>query len=99
MGSTLGFQESVKRGEKRPCCHFVPPITRDLDPSSYFPNSFRRDVLGNSATQEEPGWLDPGSWATSSDLCQDRINRLPSGCRRRALLGMRVPRLSGQSAA
>jgi hypothetical protein len=31
-------------------------------------------ILGNSATQEEPGWLDPGSWATSSDLCQDRIN-------------------------
>jgi hypothetical protein len=35
----------------------------------------RNRVLGNSATQEEPGLLDPGSWATSSDLCQDRINR------------------------
>ena len=25
IGFTSGSQESVKRGEKRPCCHFAPP--------------------------------------------------------------------------
>src|SRR5215207_3647894 len=47
---TSGSQESVKRGEKRPYCHFAPPKTRDLDPSSYFTNSFRREILGNQAS-------------------------------------------------
>jgi len=31
---------TVKRGKKRPYCHFAQPKTRDLDPSSYLPNSF-----------------------------------------------------------
>ena len=47
MASTLGIQEPVKRGEKHPYCRKAAPTTRDLDPSSYFPNSFRRLILGN----------------------------------------------------
>jgi transposase len=43
-GPTLGSQESVKRGKKRPYCHFALPKTRDLDPFSYLPNSFRETV-------------------------------------------------------
>src|SRR5215210_5288950 len=47
MGSTLGSQKSVNRGEKRPYCRFTPPAppkTRDLDPSSYLPNSLIETV-------------------------------------------------------
>jgi hypothetical protein len=40
IGCTLGSHETVKRGEKSPCCRFCATKTRDLVPSSYFPNSF-----------------------------------------------------------
>jgi hypothetical protein len=40
MGFTLGSHKAVKRGEKPLIAAFAPPKTRDLDPSSYFPNSF-----------------------------------------------------------
>jgi len=53
MGSTLGSQESAKLGEKRPYRRFGLPKTRDLDPSSDFPNSFGREILGSP---------DAGSW-------------------------------------
>jgi hypothetical protein len=44
MGSASGSQEEpVKRGKKRPHCRFALPKTRDLDPSSYLPNSFYRE--------------------------------------------------------
>jgi hypothetical protein len=56
MGSISGSQESVKRRKKCPCWRFALPKTRDLDPSSYFPNSFRRYFLGNSGAKEEPGF-------------------------------------------
>src|SRR5215204_3667750 len=52
MGSTLGSQKSVNRGEKRPYCRFTPPTppkTRDLDPSSYLPNS----LLGHDSKDFE----------------------------------------------
>src|SRR5215217_4106509 len=42
MGFTLGSHKTVKRGEEPPYCRFMPSKTRDLDPSSYFPNSFSR---------------------------------------------------------
>jgi len=35
-----GALEHGKTREKRPYCHFAQPKTRDLDPSSYLPNSF-----------------------------------------------------------
>jgi hypothetical protein len=44
MGTTSRSQESVKRGKKRPYCRFALPKTRDLDPSSYLPNSFSRQL-------------------------------------------------------
>jgi hypothetical protein len=42
MGLTLGSHETVKRGEKPPYCRFCATKTHDLNPSSYFPNSFSR---------------------------------------------------------
>ena len=42
MGFTVGSYKALKRGEKPPYCRFCVTKTRDLDPSSYFPNSFRR---------------------------------------------------------
>jgi hypothetical protein len=47
MNFTLGSHKTVKRGKEPLIAAFVPPKTRDLDPSSYFPNSFRRGILGN----------------------------------------------------
>jgi hypothetical protein len=49
----------VKRGKEPLIAAFVPPKTRDLDPSSYFPNSFTKRILGNSGhkksrSPEEP---------------------------------------------
>jgi hypothetical protein len=40
MNFTLGSHKTVKRGKEPLIAAFVPPKTRDLDPSSYFPNSF-----------------------------------------------------------
>ena len=40
MGFILGSYVSAKWGEKRPYCCLVPPLTRDLDSSSYLPNRF-----------------------------------------------------------
>ena len=50
MASTLGIQEPVKRGEKHPYCRKAAPTTRDLDPSSYFPNSFSAVILASWAS-------------------------------------------------
>jgi hypothetical protein len=49
MGFTLGPHESAKRGEKHPYRCFALPKTRVSNPSNYFPNSFRRGILGSSA--------------------------------------------------
>src|SRR5215217_2577606 len=51
MSSILGSQESAKRGEKRPYRRFTLPKTRDPNPSSDFPNSFERGILGSSRLQ------------------------------------------------
>ena len=50
MGFTVGFQEALKRGERPLMAASRPAKTRDLDPSSYFPNSFRGGLLGNRAS-------------------------------------------------
>src|SRR5215213_1631814 len=42
MGFPLGSHKTLKRGQKPPYCRFYATKTRDLDPSSYFPNSFSR---------------------------------------------------------
>src|SRR5215216_2879582 len=55
MGFTMGSDETLKRGQKPSYCRFCATKTRYLDPSSYFPNSFRRGILGNSGEQKE-GW-------------------------------------------
>jgi hypothetical protein len=46
------------RGEVPLLCRFAPPKTRDLAPSGYFPNSFRRDIPGNPPS---PGPIGPGA--------------------------------------
>jgi len=45
MGSTLGFQESAKWGERRTYRGFALPKRRDPNPSSYFPNSLSRTFV------------------------------------------------------
>ncbi len=54
MGFALGSQEALKRGEKPPYDRFSPPEIRDLDPSSYFPNSFSETVRKGSGVVLEP---------------------------------------------
>jgi hypothetical protein len=48
MGSALRSQESQKPGERHPYRRLVLPKARDPSPSSYFPNSFGREILGSS---------------------------------------------------
>jgi hypothetical protein len=48
MGSTLRSHESRKRCKKHPYRRFAPPTGRRPDPSTYFPNSFGRGILGSS---------------------------------------------------
>src|SRR5215212_11854232 len=50
MGSTLRSHGSEKGGASRPYRCFALPITHHPDPSSYFPNSLRRRILGSCAS-------------------------------------------------
>src|SRR5829696_4878751 len=47
MCFALVSHKVLKRGEKPPYCRFYATETRNLDPPSYFPNSFLEGILGN----------------------------------------------------
>jgi hypothetical protein len=73
MNFTLGSHKTVKRGKEPLIAAFVPPKTRDLDPSSYFPNSFsRRGLLGNlhSYTRIPIRYRGVGKWARSTGFLE-----------------------------
>ena len=55
MGLTLGSHELEKRVEKCPYRHVMLPKTRDLDTSSYIPNSFGWGVLRSCARPCDDG--------------------------------------------
>src|SRR5215217_2368329 len=100
MGSTSGSQESAKQGEKRPYCRFAPPKTRDLDPSSYFPNSFRARVPGNPRASWAliPPTILPESCASADQRISWEQNTY-GGRRFRVLLLIMTPQSEGDGSA